>query len=122
MSNNLPAVSSPDSLSVVLSEEQLDLLIKAHAQMAGANLIAQATQAQMADNQVQAVATAVSTVDVAARMVAGSSSVGQEQLAVLEAMQNHYLGQVYRALTGTNSALVDELHGALTAMRRNGGD
>ena len=127
MSQNLPAVSSPGSLSAlsgslsaVLTEEQLNELIKIHAILEATGLIAQGAQSQMADNQLQAFAATVSTVDAAARLVAGSPSVTQEQLGIFQEMQNTYLMTASMAMTGANSSILQQLNESLSAIRRNG--
>ncbi len=117
--------SSLDSLGDLLEmlpEHLVDQVIKAYAVMQVANLQSQATQAAMAENTTYAFLKAVSTADLAARLVASSQAVStdQAQLAILKDMQDGFLANVRDALDTTNSTLAEELKATLARVQRNG--
>jgi hypothetical protein len=115
------ADSSADALLAVLPPALIDQLIQAHGVMQAANLVTQATQAAMAENQRDAVFTALPTIDLTTRMVASSPAITPALLNQFGDMQDTYLAQVREAVTMTNDTLVAQLHDALAAVRRNGG-
>ncbi len=119
MSSMIP-VDPSDSLLSVLPEELVDQLVKAHGVMAASRIVTQAVQQAMAQNQLDGVFTAVPTVDMATRLVAGSPAITPELMSRFGAMQDDYVGKVQQAVSAANNALLAQLHETLTAARRNG--